>query len=184
MPTRCTGKELLNPQGSKAWREDGPTGGQDLWEMHGVWKWDKSKNTGAVLRETYFVNDPVTGRKVCFFFRVLFGWVERAVLTVTQIDWYTDFYYPFLKRWTERVRGAVANGRGHEKLFFTEPVPNEVNRWPFAPDFYTTLLTTVTVLSAIMDTTTPTSKHGIRSPLVSMLTASCGTCLRSHVNAI
>ena len=43
-----------------------------------------------------------------------------------QVDWYTDFYYPFLKRWTERVHRAVANGRGHEKLIFVEPIPNEV----------------------------------------------------------
>ncbi|KAH9985691.1 glycoside hydrolase family 5 protein [Russula vinacea] len=100
MPTKRTGQQLLNPQGRKAWREDGPTHGQDLWEMHGVWKWDSAKNTGAVLREKYFVSDPATGRKV---------------------DWYTDFYYPFLNRWTE----PVANGRGHEKLFFAEPIPNE-----------------------------------------------------------
>jgi hypothetical protein len=45
---------------------------------------------------------------------------------VTQIDWYTDFYYPFLKKWTDRVRRTVANGRGHEKLIFTESIPNEV----------------------------------------------------------
>ncbi|KAH8977678.1 glycoside hydrolase superfamily [Lactarius akahatsu] len=104
MPTRRTGRTLLNPHGRKAWREDGPTGGRDLWEMHGVWKWNGEKNAGAVLVESYFVNDPATGRKV---------------------DWYTDFYYPLLKRWTARVRGAVANGRGHEKVFFVEPVPNE-----------------------------------------------------------
>jgi hypothetical protein len=48
---------------------------------------------------------------------------------VAQVDWYTDFYYPFLKRWTARVRGAVANGRGHEKVFFVEPIPNEVRQW-------------------------------------------------------
>jgi hypothetical protein len=66
MPTRCTGKQLLNPKGRKAWREDGPTHGQDLWEMHGVWEWDSAKNTGAVLREKYFMSDPATGRKVRF----------------------------------------------------------------------------------------------------------------------
>jgi hypothetical protein len=66
MPTKRTGQQLLNKQGRKAWREDGPTRGQDLWEMHGVWKWDSAKNTGAVLRENYFVNDPATGRKVRF----------------------------------------------------------------------------------------------------------------------
>ena len=73
MPTKRTGQQLLNPQGRKAWREDGPTHGQDLWEMHGVWKWDSAKNTGAVLREKYFVSDPTTGRKVRFFSCV--GWL-------------------------------------------------------------------------------------------------------------
>jgi hypothetical protein len=52
----------------------------------------------------------------------------KAVLMIAQIDWYMDFYYPFLKRWTERVRGAVSNGRGQEKLFFAAPIPNEVQR--------------------------------------------------------
>jgi hypothetical protein len=32
--------------------------------MHGVWRWDSAENIGAVLREGYFVSDPVTGRKV------------------------------------------------------------------------------------------------------------------------
>jgi len=58
--------------------------------------------------------------------------VGRAALTILQVDWYTDLYYPFLKRWTERVRGAAANRRGHEKLFFVEPIPNEVWRGCFA----------------------------------------------------
>ena len=125
MPTRCTGQELLNPRGRKAWREDGPTGGRDLWEMHGVWEWDSTKHTGTLLSETYFVNDPATGRKV-FIYSAPISLMGRAMLMVSQIDWYTDFYYSFLKRWTERVRGAVANGRGQEKLFYVEPIPNEV----------------------------------------------------------
>lgn len=127
MPTKRTGQQLLNPKGRKVWREDGPTRGQDLWEMHGVWEWDRTKNAGAVLREEYFMSNPATGRKVRFF--ILVG---RTALTISQVDWYTDFYYPFLKRWTERVRGAVANGRGHDKLFFAEPIPNEVQRRSFA----------------------------------------------------
>lgn len=77
MPTKCRGQQLLNPQGRKAWREDGPTRGQDLWEMHGVWRWDSVENTGAVLREGYFVSDPVTGRKVRLFF---FGCVDWHVV--------------------------------------------------------------------------------------------------------
>ena len=66
VPTKCTGQELLNRQGRKAWRDDGPTDGRDLWEMHGVWQWDSTKKAGVVLHETYFVNDPATGRKVRF----------------------------------------------------------------------------------------------------------------------
>ena len=128
MPTKHAGQTLLNPQGRKAWRENGPTGGQDLWEMHGVWEWDSTKNSAAVPCEDYFVNYPATGRKVALFFPVSGGWLGRMALTMVQIDWYTDFYYPFLKKWTERVRRAVANERGHEKLFFVEPVPNEVKR--------------------------------------------------------
>jgi hypothetical protein len=69
MPTKRTGQGLLNPQGRRAWRKDGPTSGQDLWEMHGVWKWDSVKNAGVVLHESYFVNDPSSGRKVRPFFR-------------------------------------------------------------------------------------------------------------------
>ena len=64
MPTRRTGRSLLNPQGRKAWSDDGPTGGRDLWEIHGVWEWDGAGNSGVVLADKYFVNDPVTGRKV------------------------------------------------------------------------------------------------------------------------
>jgi hypothetical protein len=66
VPTARTGQELLNPRGRKAWREDGPTGGRDLWEIHGVWEWDSTKQAGTVLNESYFVNDPATGRKVFF----------------------------------------------------------------------------------------------------------------------
>lgn len=33
-----------------------------------------------------------------------------------------DFYYPFLKRWAERVRSATSV----EKVVFLEAVPNEV----------------------------------------------------------
>lgn len=66
LPTRRTGRTILNPHGRKAWRDDGPTGGRDLWEMHGVWEWNSSENTGVVLDGSYFVNDPITGRKVRF----------------------------------------------------------------------------------------------------------------------
>ncbi|KDQ56751.1 glycoside hydrolase family 5 protein [Jaapia argillacea MUCL 33604] len=99
-PSRHTGHELLNPSGKKAWRTDGPTGGKCLWEMHGVWGWDNAKAEGVVLRESYFMKDPGTGRK---------------------IDWYTDFYYPFVSKWANSVRRGVAK----DKLVFLEAIPNE-----------------------------------------------------------
>lgn len=64
MPTRLTSHEVLNTSGRKVWREDGPTQGRCLWEMHGVWGWDTNKKEGVVLRENYFVKDPMSNKKV------------------------------------------------------------------------------------------------------------------------
>ncbi|KAH0831249.1 glycoside hydrolase family 5 protein [Lanmaoa asiatica] len=107
MPTRMTSRGVLNSDKRSAWRLDGPTQGKCVWEMHGVWGWDKTKSEGVVLRENYFAKHPVSGRKV---------------------DWYTDFYYPFLKRWSERVHSVVSK----EKMLFVEPIPNE-----FCPESWT-----------------------------------------------
>ncbi|KAF8237581.1 glycoside hydrolase family 5 protein [Tricholoma matsutake] len=100
MPTRHTSDVILNPEGLKAWRIDGPTQGQCVWEMHNVWGWDKTKNEGVVLRETYFNKNPTTGKK---------------------IDWYVDFYFPFLHKWADRVRAVSAP----DKIVFVEAIPNE-----------------------------------------------------------
>ncbi|THH17235.1 hypothetical protein EW146_g3534 [Bondarzewia mesenterica] len=107
MPTRLTSQSVLNSASRKAWRLDGPTGGKCIWEMHGVWGYDVQKQEGIVLRENYFVKDPMTGKKV---------------------DWYTDFYYPFINQWTNRVRSASSS----EKMVFLEPIPNE-----FCPSSWT-----------------------------------------------
>ncbi|KAF9804686.1 hypothetical protein IEO21_09289 [Rhodonia placenta] len=107
VPTRLTGKAVLNTARQKAWREDGPTGGRCLWEMHGVWGWDLKKNEGVVLRESYFKKHPMTGKT---------------------IDWYTDFFYPFVQRWAERVRSVSSP----DKLVLVEPIPNE-----FCPSSWT-----------------------------------------------
>ncbi|CDO77352.1 Glycoside Hydrolase Family 5 protein [Trametes cinnabarina] len=100
MPTRLTSQRVINTAGQKAWRDDGPTEGKCLWEMHGVWGWDQKKNEGVVLRENYFKRDPSTGR---------------------DIDWYTDFYFPLVQKWAARVRGVTSE----DKIVFTEPIPNE-----------------------------------------------------------
>jgi hypothetical protein len=100
MPTSLTSQTLLNPKGRKVWRVDGPSNGQCPWEMHGVWGWDVKKNEGVVLRENYFTKHPETNEA---------------------IDWYTDFYFPVLKRWASRIRQRV----GTEKIVFVEAIPNE-----------------------------------------------------------
>lgn len=64
MPTRLTSNSVLNSASRKAWRADGPTGGKCIWEMHGVWGYDAKKKDGIVLRENYFVKEPMTGKKV------------------------------------------------------------------------------------------------------------------------
>ncbi|PFH50868.1 glycoside hydrolase family 5 protein [Amanita thiersii Skay4041] len=107
MPTSRTSQTLLNTEGRKSWRTDGPTGGECLWEMHGVWGWDIKKKEAVVLRENYFVKHPLTNKK---------------------IDWYTDFYFPFLKQWAARVRERSSPG----KIIFVEAIPNE-----FCPSSWT-----------------------------------------------
>ncbi|KAF9078603.1 glycoside hydrolase family 5 protein [Rhodocollybia butyracea] len=100
VPTRKTGRVILNVDKRKVWKVDGPTKGQCLWEMHGVWGWDRNKKAAIVLRESYFNKHPMSGKK---------------------IDWYTDFYYPFLNKWADRVRSISSP----EKIVFTEMIPNE-----------------------------------------------------------
>ena len=79
MPTRATSQVVLNPDGHKVWRPDGPTEGRCIWEMHGVWGWDRMKKEGVVLRENYFVRHPETKKEVCV---VYFegGWADGSGL--------------------------------------------------------------------------------------------------------
>jgi hypothetical protein len=118
MPTRLTSSSVLNPEGRNAWRKGGPTEGRCIWEKHGVWAWDHAKKEGVVLRENYFVNHPLTGKKVGHAFAV---WSDFLYVSLLQVDWYTDFYYPFIDKWTQRVQRHSPS-----KLLFFEPIPNEV----------------------------------------------------------
>nr|GAT45946.1 predicted protein [Mycena chlorophos] len=100
MPTKKTNAAILNTKGRKAWRPDGLSLGECIWAMHGVWGWDKNKDAAVVLRENYFTRHPATG---------------------TAVDWYTDFYFPFLRKWGAKMREVSAP----EKLAFVEAIPNE-----------------------------------------------------------
>ncbi|KAH8112810.1 glycoside hydrolase family 5 protein [Phellopilus nigrolimitatus] len=107
MPTKLTSFELMNAEEISVWQPDGSTEGACLWEMHGVWGWDKRKKEAIVLRENYFAKHPMTDKKV---------------------DWYTDFYYPLTLKWAEVVRAASSP----DKIVFAEPIPNE-----FCPSSWT-----------------------------------------------
>jgi len=48
--------------------------------------------------------------------------IPPAAELETQVDWYTDFYYPFLRRWSERILSVASK----ETMLFVEPIPNEV----------------------------------------------------------
>ncbi|KAG2006941.1 cytoplasmic protein [Coprinopsis cinerea AmutBmut pab1-1] len=99
-PTKLTGNTLVNANGVKAWREDGPTNGKCIWELHNVWGWDQKKNEAVILREGYFLVHPKTKEKV---------------------DWYVDCYFPLMQRWEKRIRPSI----GADKMIFAEPIPNE-----------------------------------------------------------
>ena len=118
-PTRRTAYNVLNPMGRKAWRKDGPTNGKCVWEMHGVWGYDLLKKEGVVLRENYFVKHPMTGKKV-----IPSPPGPSTTTHIDQVDWYLDFYFPFVRKWAERVSRHTADGK--HKLLFLEPIPNEV----------------------------------------------------------
>ncbi|KAH8827138.1 glycoside hydrolase family 5 protein [Flagelloscypha sp. PMI_526] len=109
MPTSRGSTTLLNPKGVKVWRPDGPTGGECLWRLHGIWDYDTTKNKAVILRENYFKQNPETGAK---------------------IDWYSDFYYPFVQKWADRVRKITSP----DKLVFLEPIPNEFCPRSWTPD--------------------------------------------------
>lgn len=122
MPSKLTSHEIVNEKEVSVWSSDGPTEGRCLWEWHGVWGWDRKKNEAIVLRENYFVKHPMTGQKVAF--TRIKHLTDLQYLHVVQIDWYTDFYYPFIQKWA----GVVRSVSSPDKIVFTEAIPNEVDR--------------------------------------------------------
>ncbi|KAJ7590950.1 cytoplasmic protein [Mycena floridula] len=112
MPTRKTSAAVIDPKGRRAWRADGPSNGECIWKMHGVWAYDTTKKQSVVLRESYFSRHPMTGEK---------------------LDFYVDFFNPFLHRWANRIRSTYP-----EKILFLEAIPNE-----FCPSSFIDLPNTV-----------------------------------------
>ncbi len=86
-PTKKSTQTLLNEGKKKAWKKEGPTNGQCLWEMHGVWGWCKTKDQAVILRENYFKKHPESGNEVstdaqCMFMLKVIIW-DRSTGTPT-----------------------------------------------------------------------------------------------------
>lgn len=100
-PTKVSHHELVNQEGHRAWLKDR----QCIWRQHGVWEWDNVKNAPVVMRQTYFERNPETGKP---------------------FEWYTDAWYPFVRRFAH----AVTKGREQRRhwMTFAAGIPNEVRR--------------------------------------------------------
>ncbi|KAF6830553.1 glycoside hydrolase family 5 protein [Colletotrichum plurivorum] len=104
-PTRVSHKSVVEPKGRSAWlssKEKNHGLGECVWRAHGAWEWDDAKKSAKVLQEDYFEVDHQPGREG------------------RPIEWYRDFYAPFLKRFSERV-----SRKSSRQFCFIEPIPNE-----------------------------------------------------------
>lgn len=73
---------------------------QCVWEKEGVWAWDRDSGKPVVLKEGYFT--------------------RRA--DGKPVEFYRDFYWPFVKRWQGMVQDKAKG-----KMVHVEAVPNEVS---------------------------------------------------------
>ncbi|OCF33707.1 cytoplasmic protein [Kwoniella heveanensis BCC8398] len=94
-PTRVTSYTTANETGASAW------GGKACpWEKEGVWRWSDAKKQAVALQEDYFAKDR-KGKKV---------------------DFYEDFYYPFVRKWEDVVESRA---KGKALMRMVEAIPNE-----------------------------------------------------------
>lgn len=113
-PTKISHQAVVDPEGNSAWfsEQEGkgleldrrdqdasdlpiePRGlGGCIWKAHGVWEWDREKNAPVVLQSDYFNKDPrpqdIRDR-------------DGRVGEDGKVEWYRDFYAPFVKTFEER----------------------------------------------------------------------------------
>ncbi|PKY22164.1 glycoside hydrolase [Rhizophagus irregularis] len=93
-PTRKDKTRVINEESESAWLT-----GKCIWRQHGVWDVDAKTNKPKVLNKDYFLKNPKTGEK---------------------LDYYKDFYLPFVKRYAEGIQSV-----SKEYFVFVEPLPNE-----------------------------------------------------------
>lgn len=98
-PTRISRYEIVNQAKERAWADGKPC----IWREHGVWDWDEKSQRPVPLRESYFHSNPRTGEP---------------------FEWYHDCWFPFLKKFQERVAGDSERRRSW--MTFAAGIPNEV----------------------------------------------------------
>lgn len=103
-PTRISRNVVVNTKEVSVWKDGCP------WAREGVWAWDRDAKKPVILREGYFTKK-TSGE---------------------DIDFYNDFYWPFVKRWETMVnkKTAAVCGDGRAKMVMVEGVPNEVSSGP------------------------------------------------------
>lgn len=97
VPSRMSHLSYVDPKGHTAWlaRAENTafpstrTTDGCIWREHGVWDWDEDKNKPVVLQAHYFDWDPRAGQE------------ERRV------EWYRDFYAPFIQKMEARYVGCM-----------------------------------------------------------------------------
>ncbi|KAJ9098743.1 hypothetical protein QFC21_004391 [Naganishia friedmannii] len=130
VPTRWTRNVVLNRERECAWlpgpmgeegaaqrgERGGPVkGGECAWAREGVWAWDTEQGKPVVLKEGYF------SRFASSRPRQSAGEGNRRGVERDQVDFYKDFYWPFVRRWEDLVRREAGEG----KMLHVEAVPNQ-----------------------------------------------------------
>lgn len=98
-------------------------GGECAWAREGVWAWDNEQGKPVVLKEGYFSRFPSSHTP-----RAGSTGEEEGVKgrRRDEVDFYKDFYWPFVRRWEEMVQRTAGEG----KMLHVEAVPNQVCRFP------------------------------------------------------
>ncbi|GAA95241.1 glycoside hydrolase family 5 protein [Mixia osmundae IAM 14324] len=100
-PTALSHYAHVDPKGKRAWSSE------CIWRQHGVWEWNTGTQQPVCLRKDYFERDPQT-HKV--------------------IEWYSQCWWPFLRRFSVRMQ-KIQSGW----LCFAAGIPNEFSpTWPQA----------------------------------------------------
>ncbi|KAK6906628.1 cytoplasmic protein [Kwoniella mangroviensis CBS 8886] len=105
-PTTISKYTTANPEGVPAWTKGK---GGCIWETEGIWRWSDNKKQAIALQEDYFTKNR-KGDKV---------------------DFYQDFYFPFVQKWNKIIGSKQKISEDGDKLTrMVEMIPNE-----FCPEY-------------------------------------------------